>query len=619
MRVWPVLFLFACGPDTNAVVGQDGWLGGPWPSDAHDPPLEDFPEITDAPLGPIISGWAWRATVASEGFGANAPVYFPFDGPVDVPETLDGDPKDPVVLLDLDTLEAVPIMTRFVEDPLDDPFFVPNTLAILPQPGFAPRSGATMAAVVMKQAGVKPLDVDKPIADALKDAGFKGKPAIATTFTVQDTTGQLRSLAADLDERLDIRGWADPRFKQVSSLAYGPGTTPGGRNCTVQTVTFVDGSTDLAYLEGDNEPFEIDLLDWPVAVYQGELEILNHSGLEGRPFMSPGVAHLSDTDLEAGWIDFDGTTLLTEPVPERIRVVLQVPPGATDSPVLVWDHGTGGTAYNAVHRRRPEHDQRVHAQVFADANVVVLSRDQTLWGTRFPLLDEGFTDGWLGFYNVVNLTAMRDNHRQAGLEGHQLRHFVGDGLANFMPEGSIDPARALHLGHSLGAATLHNATAADPDAWEGAFASGSSSVFALSFLETALSGTQGDLVQTLGDLFGVTVGPDSDIGPLLAAGLGIEDPDAQAGFDRFHPAVGVFQWIMDPADPASFAADEMVPMVVLMGIDDWQIPNEGSRALANQLPDGTLVECEVSGYDPHHCLYGDPVGIETLSDWLMER
>lgn len=37
---------------------------------------------------------------------------------------------------------------------------------------------------------------------------------------------------------------------------------------------------------------------------------------------------------------------------------------------------------------------------------------------------------------------------------------------------------------------------------------------------------------------------------------------------------------------------------------------------ARQLPEGMLVDCEVSGYDPRRCLFGDPVGVQALADWL---
>ena len=94
---------------------------------------------------------------------------------------------------------------------------------------------------------------------------------------------------------------------------------------------------------------------WYTAVYQAEIPILNYSGLAERPYMSPGVTHLFDTDEESGWIEFNGQGLRSEPDLEMMRIILSIPKDEngepkTDVPLVMYDHGTGGSAINSVQR-----------------------------------------------------------------------------------------------------------------------------------------------------------------------------------------------------------------------------------------------------------------------------
>ena len=75
---------------------------------------------------------------------------------------------------------------------------------------------------------------------------------------------------------------------------------------------------------------------------------------------------------------------------------------------------------------------------FADAGWATLSRDATLYGTRYPLIDEGY-DASFGFYNIVNAPTFRDNQRQTAVDGHVLRQYVADGLigGSYPPEASM--------------------------------------------------------------------------------------------------------------------------------------------------------------------------------------
>ena len=605
---------------------EAGWLGAPFPDDGLRSAeggivLDGFPAVESSVLGPVIAGWAWRIEQEARGFGANAPVYFPMDGSPRLPELTEGLPQDDVLLVDLDTGRLHALELRFVEDPGDDPYLVPGLLQLVPRPGATPRSGARLAAVLMAGTGVAAEQVPDEVLDALDRAGVSGSPAAATVYTVQDPTAELQALAADLDARIAARGWPELSLREAVELSYTNTETEGGAAAIAVTTRFSDGTEDTALVDGTLErEHAVDLSDWPMQVFQTELPLYNYSGLEGQPYMTPGIGHLGDSARSDGWIAFDQTgELASVPDEETVRVVIQVPrEPVADMPVMVWDHGTNGSAWNIVQRKNPEDQGRAVAEVFAEAGVVVVSHDQPLWAQRFPLHDRGFTDGWLGFYNIVNLSAMRDNHRQAGIEGHQLKAFAEQALPGLFPALDIDTGTMLRGGHSLGGSTGNNGLVADPEGWDGAFLSGAAGLMALSFLETGLaeSGDTG-FVQDLAAIFGADLDEDADIGVILAVALGIEDPAAQQRFDRLHPAVGLFQWIMDPCDPTSFGHDTALPVTLLAGEGDLQVPNAGTEALHATLPDSTLIRCTgIEGYDPHTCLYRDAQGLEALRSFL---
>ncbi|NOY28404.1 MAG: hypothetical protein GXP62_21315 [Oligoflexia bacterium] len=597
--------------------------------------LAGFPNVDSGPLAPVIAGWLSRIQQTTHGFANNGAAYFRFEAPLaGLPESTTGQVDDPVVwACQTDTsAELLPLDLRFITDPLGDPFWGENTLACGPVLGRPPRSGAKCAAAVMASAGARaPNDDAVPQAarNLLAAAGVTAEVAVATVFTVQDGVGQLQALAADVDTRLgDSPDWGKLEIKRVSSLSYSQGTTPSGQPATLATATFQDGSTETAYLgaleEGGEHTTSLGK-DWPMAVYQLSLPTLNYSGLDDRPYMSPGLAHLSDTDRVSGWIDFADGQVLNEPDVELMRVTVSLPKDSdgqpmSDVPVIMWDHGTGGHAYNAVQRRSIDDDGLGLAQAEAAAGFAIIGRDAPLYGTRYPLIDEGYGES-LGFYNIVNLPAFRDNQRQTAVDGHVLLRFIQSGLNDVLPQGSVDGTRVARAGHSLGSVTANLGIAMDPDAFQSSFLSGSGGDFSDYFLDTGLLGTSIDpsVLDSLFALFGVDVPDPVTPASAIGAALGL-DPAAWDHIDRFHPAMQLFQWTMDPSDPMAVAAHEPIPATMIMGQDDWQVPNLTSEALCDlALPDCTRTTVDATGdYDPHYVLHRTKAGLALFSSWLAD-
>ena len=132
---------------------------------------------------------------------------------------------------------------------------------------------------------------------------------------------------------------------------------------------------------------------------------------------------------------------------------------------------------------------------------------------------------------------------------------------------------------------------------------------------TGGSGTTAEFAQNLFSLLGVSV-PDEITGQnAFAALLGIPEA-AWDGADRMHPVLGLFQMIMDPSDPMAVAPWLAGPETIILGVDDYQVPNMTTEWLGEALPNSQVVECEPSGdYDGHYCAFREPVGLDAFSDF----
>ena len=127
-----------------------------------------------------------------------------------------------------------------------------------------------------------------------------------------------------------------------------------------------------------------------------------------------------------------------------------------------------------------------------------------------------------------------------------------------------------------------------------------------------------DLVQQIFTLFQVDPPDPVTATAVLGAALGIPE-EGWPNINRLHPAMMLFQCTMDPGDPMSVARHETVPATVFIGIDDHQVPNFTSYALATALPDAKIITVEASWeYDPHMVLHREVEGHDALTEWLNE-
>ena len=590
------------------------FLNRPFPADelldsrGH-PDLSDFPKA-DTVLGErFAESWAQQATESVYGFSPLAPIFMRFNGPLPLTQnegSFSGNIDDPVRLFDVASGSYVPIDYRFVPDAFGDPFLRNNTLVLAPHPSNALSSGATYIAEVTTEIAESPEGWTAP-QGAHKDAAF------ATRFTVQDVQGELAAMADAVWEALDT----DPslllptEFKRLVTLSYTQGQTPSGEDATVVTAGFEDGEEALSYMiPVEDLNLTVDLSEDPMAVYEAEIQTLAFRDLSTQPYTSPGFGFLNDFDRTDGRIPFSaGAQLEITPSPEPMRIVVQVPQEGENFSVMTWDHGTAGQAYNAVQRPTQGEDFLALRSAWATAGMAVISRDQPLYGTRFPLIDEGY-NATLGFYNLNNLPAFRDNQRQGAVDHMVLTAFVRQELSKHF---SVDSERVGAFGHSLGSVTANLGLAMQGGSGaEKSLLSGTGGLFSVYVTDTGLlsngSGSTASLAQILYGLLGADA-PENPTGrSTMGALFGLPEA-AWDHIDRLHPILGLFQLIMDGSDPMAVASNQLNAVHIFKGLDDWQVPNVATDWLAEAIVGSETTECKRSFfYDGHYCIFRETEG-----------
>jgi len=610
-------------PTVSAVVSADRsghLLDRPFPADELRT-SEGTIDLRGFPLaGPSIgqtfmAGWLGQVRQVVRGFSALTPVYFRFDADPGLAGRYEGREDDPVRLWSLDSSHRVAVQVRWLGDS-SDPYLPSGILLVAPDETQPLRPGERYAAAVDARVARRAPGWTPPAGLEATDA------AVATVFTVQDHVAELRALRAAADAFLA----ADPDLlvpaeglREVASLRFEQGSTPSGQPATLEVVTFADGGSEVTYLDDKRSAPDrtIDLTTGPMAVYQATIQTAAFQDPTGRPYQSPGLGIIFDTTRTDGWISFGpagalGSTAHAEP----LRIVVQVPRAAAGAPaVLLWAHGSGGDAYEAVARTEALDDIAGLRAALAQAGAVVLSLDQPLFGQRFPLIDRGYANN-LAVVNIPNLPAFRDNVRQGAVDLLVLSRFARDVLPDLL-QVDLDPARIRLFGHSIGAQIAGVAAAALGDDGVGAIMiNGTGGYVTHSVLASDLLSLRGgDTAAAIFGLAGIPPPEDPTPAAILGALFGVPR-ERWDDLDRFHPLAIPFQLVVDAADPLPVAAGHDLPMTVFYGAGDTYVPPEGADWIARASRRGTLVPCTpATAYDGHVCLFREPLGRETLAEF----
>lgn len=507
----------------------EGFFGAPWPDDGRlvDGRLDlaGFPGVgTFAILDKYL---AVAATL--EGYGTNAPIYVPFDGPIDrasLPDVASSETPDaPLMLLDIDpdspTRGARVPFTWDLEE--EGTSWQPaNLLALQPVWGFPLRAATTYAVVVrttlaQPAAGFstvwEPSDPRyarfAPLAETLAALEVPlDEVAVAAVFTTQDPTAEM-SRVADVIHR------------------------------------------DLPTPPLDQPLTAWDSTGWYVA-YEGRLRVPSWQHGD-KPYFSEGggLRFTEDgTPTLAGWED----VLFTFTVPEDA----DQPEGGW--PVVINAHGTGGDD-----RSHADGDRLCPAAVLAREGMAILEIAQPLHGDRGTGIDPTLVS-----FNFLNPESARATFRQGALDLVYLARLLTARQHCFdvgtRKAACTDPTRVAFLGHSQGGIT--GAMAAP--FWRG-------QVHAAVF-----SGAGGGLSITM--LQRDTT--EFDINALLSEQLDLTLDE----LDLHHPLVGLVQTLSEVTDPLNYGRywlDERIdgatgPLDVLMteGTLDQYTPPPTIEALA---------------------------------------
>jgi enamine deaminase RidA (YjgF/YER057c/UK114 family) len=632
-------------------------------------------DLPGFPLGeglgvPIVAGYVRRFGTSVYGFGTNGAIYQKFSGPLD-PGLLEPlsrfapTPRDPVLLVPLGggAADLVPLTVRFHDSALGDPYLTENLLTVLPRAGHPLRGNTTHAMVVLdslraRGGGEVQRDPrfetlwagrDATAAAALKLDALKATLASlgiasarvvsATVFTTQDIDGQLlairsRAEAALSSEHLELRS-----FKEVARISYAPGRTAEHQKpAALLTVTYTDGTTEVTEMDPETlypPPLQIDVPGYPYRVFEGRLRTVSLQGVADKPFGTPGLGIINDAALDTGQIRFsraaDGTwTVTSSPEPEEMRVTIALPVDSerrplTGRPVIVYDHGTGGSAYNMVQSPDGENRSAELTTLWGRHGAILVSRDQPLFGQRYPVVDRGFNI-FLVAYNISNVTAFRDNLRQSAVDNLVLQRFVREKMNDLFVARGIAPGpvsdgeRYFRFGHSLGSVTTHLGTALLPGTYQASLVSGSGGIFSLFLLDSGLLPRLAGDPENLGIILqALNIDPGAPLtAQELVGGLaGIPRGPGRTAIDRAHPVFTLFQTIMDPADPINHARQLALPITFIRGTGDLQVPNSAQDALAGAVPNATVKRCEpTSSYDPHQCPFREDAGLAAIGAWL---
>jgi hypothetical protein len=423
----------------------------PWPSDSRLITGSDGKKRLDLTglYNPGKQIGQYLQTIGNEpvgGFGTSAGIFFRFDGPLD-PASLPASPFDsvaansPVYLIDVTPSspqlgKRLPVRVHFSHDWGN--YIGPDSLVLVPEPGFPLREQTTYAAVVTD--GVRGADG----APVRSDARFTPPPpsvplalpagqslVVATVFT----TGEFTSIMKRLRDAVYAQA-PEPQVADLANIAVPSGGLFDQYEGTYLAPNFQEG-------------------DPPYLTQGGRI----HLGADGNP-----------------------QVVRTE----KLRFAMTVPHGQPMPPggwpVVLYAHGTGGSFTTFVSDGSAAHAARISD---SGGNVIgrmaMISIDQVLHGPRDPT---GSSPDYT-IYNFQNLDAAQSNLKQGALDDFHLLRLVKNVDIAAAPVTGVpikfDPAHIYFEGHSQGSETGPLFLAFEPEV-KAAILSGAGANLMLAFL-----------------------------------------------------------------------------------------------------------------------------------------
>ena len=567
----------------------------------------------------LVNNYIRLAALSCRGFGLHTPSYFLLDGPpdCDLPERIDlPSAADPVVLISIDKTRHRPALKLRNFGRQGDDYTPCHLLAFGPQEHHGLESGRTYVAAVTTRVAKPDRRVEIPglATSVLEEAGFAApRISAATIFTVQDVHGELAVLRNAADGFMLYAPDATPP-RQIKSLAYHASPNHTGKATWTLEATGADGVSQRLHFHPskDYRPFALNLAAHGTRVYELSIPVPRYVAADG-PAASPGWRFLTDFRRTDGIIPFrsapDGAlSLNAAPLLRWKRIVLQVPPHGYADNLIVYDHGTGGSAYCAL--ARPNAMDKGVTRLLP--RTAVVSHDHPLFGSG-ELALRGFPE-YLAAYHPIHLAAARDYLRQAALESWYVYRWI-ENRSIGLPFGW---RRALKFGHSLGSVTANLALAlhGNHSPFDKVFLSGAGGFFAMYLLHSAWpTAFFGDrpLARRLMGLLGL----DPNARELLARAFGLSG-EAITQFDEFHPVMMLVQTILDGADPINFVGASGSEHHYWVGTGDWQVPNEATELLIRRKPGIVHRVAATADYDPHYVLFREDAGGEVIRRWVEQ-
>ncbi len=601
----------ACGDDQTAtsvrlLVPEDGsapaYGEAPFPSDAWrgedgrlEPPagldaiFHRDPELIAEHLATL------------DGFGVRPLVELPIDGALD-PSTIDGAAR--VVDVDPDSPERgreVPYDWRWDADR--------EVLAGSPQPGQVLRAGTRYAALLTR--GLRDAD-GLPLA----------RPAGLVRLAAGDVPARWRTTADAIDD--DVVGLAVFTTERATrtmaaarALLDDPAVVPPPELSFPDQAIIFKGRAALDRLLGKAQRFadgpRAGAERWGLSAGSNPTGVAHdHVGVVATGSMTVARFRRADTGDDGPadeTFDVDPASgapalVSTESIPVTFMIPAAPPPSPAGYPVVIIAHGLGSSRHAILTFAEPL-AAAGFAAVAIDADTHGSRRDPTDRENNLaPFLHEltgeadmadGFGDhtGLVTTFDFLeglrNLSGARDAIRQSVLDFAELGILLRRGGLDLAPlaRGGVTPvldtSRIAFLGESFGTIVGGVLAAVEPD-------------IDLYVLDVAGAGMLDLSICNAPGLATVVL-------PLAQVIFG-----AEGRMDRFHPAVAMLQWLVDPADPLTYAPhllrdrleENGAPLgprsvVVLEVVGDEVIHNLATESLARAAGLEVLPPGEVTG------------------------